>query len=236
MPQRTKLLYTLQRIDTRLALKKRRYRQVQEHLGEDAALKRARDALAAAEEELSQWRGRLLDHELETAGVAEKIRETQERLYGGRVTNPKELDDLQQESEYLKRRQAALEEKQLDEMMTVETLTKKVAIAQEEYVVVEATWRSENAELGAEYESLKQELSKLLGQRKALVKHVSATDLAEYDALRRLCKGTAVVATKDGSCQVCHVEVPQRDLERAKTTEQFYYCSGCERILYVPED
>ena len=106
----------------------------------------------------------------------------------------------------------------------------------EEYVVVEAAWRSENAELGAEYESLKQELTKLLGQRKALVRHISATDLAEYDALGRLRKGTAVVTTKNGSCQVCHVEVPQRDLERAKATEQLYYCSGCERILYVPED
>jgi predicted nucleic acid-binding Zn-ribbon protein len=235
MPQRAKLLYALQRIDTQLAVKQRRYRQVQEHLGEDDALRAARAALKAAEQELSQWRGSLRDHELEAESVADKIQETEGLLYGGTVTNPKELSDLQQESEYLKRRQAALEEKLLDEMMTVDQLTTKAAVANEECVVTEAAWQSENAELGTEYQSLKRELTKLLGQRRALVKHIDAADLAEYDALRRLRQGMAVVAAKDGSCQVCHVEVPQRDLLRAKTTDEIYYCSGCERILYVPE-
>lgn len=236
MPQRTKLLYMLQRIDSGLAYKQRRYRQVQAHLGEDQALKKAQEALKVAQDELSRWRVSLRDHELETAGVAAKIQETEDSLYGGKVTNPKELGDLQREVEYLKRRQTALEETQLEEMVTVEQLTTKVAVANEEYVVTEAAWRTENAELGAEYESLKQDLTKLLGQRKALVKHISAKDLDEYDALRRLCKGVAVVQVKDGTCQVCHVEVPQRDLEQAKTTDQTFYCSGCERIIYVPRD
>jgi predicted nucleic acid-binding Zn-ribbon protein len=80
-------------------------------------------------------------------------------------------------------------------------------------------------------------MAKLLSQRKALVKHISKDDLAEYNALRRLRKGVAVVAVKDDTCQVCHVQVPQRDLERARDSDElFYYCSGCERILYVPQE
>jgi predicted nucleic acid-binding Zn-ribbon protein len=51
----------------------------------------------------------------------------------------------------------------------------------------------------------------------------------------RLCHGRAVVATKNGVCRACNVEVPQRDLEKAQTTDDLYYCSGCERILYVAE-
>ena len=98
-----------------------------------------------------------------------------------------------------------------------------------------AELRVENAELGTEYETLKQDITKLLGQRKAVVKHISAKDIDEYDALRRLRKGVAVVAVKNGTCQVCNVEVPQRDLQRAKATDAIFYCSGCERILYVPE-
>ena len=163
------------------------------------------------------------------------MRATQERLYGGKVTNPRELGDLQKESEYLKRRQAALEEKQIEEMMTVEQLTTRAAVAKEEFVVIEAAWRQENAQLSTEYDTLRHEMAKLLAQRKTVVKRIGATDLAEYDALRRLRKGIAIVATKDGACQVCNVRVPQRDLEKARDLDQIFYCSGCERILYVTE-
>jgi predicted nucleic acid-binding Zn-ribbon protein len=235
MPKRAQLLYTLQRIDSRLTLKKRRYQEVQALMGESEALQQAREALKSAEEELSQWRGKLHDHELEVAGVHAKLQETEERLYGGKVTNPKELTDLQQEAAYLRRRQEALEEKEIGEMDTVDELTAKAAAAQEQYTVIESNWRQKNADLHQEYDHLRQEMGTLLAKRKSLSPHIGEKDMAEYDALRRLLKGVAVVAVKGTTCQVCHVEVPQRDLKRARDTNQILYCSGCERILYVQE-
>lgn len=235
MPKRSKVLYALQQIDTRLAREKRRYREVQEHLGESEELKEARAAHKEADAKLSAARARLHDHELETEGVSQKLRETEERLYGGRIKNPKELSDLQKEGEYLKRRRSALEEQALEEMMAVERLASQAKAATERYAAVEAAWRSENADLSAEYDALRKELGELLGKRKALAKHVSETDMAEYDALRRLRGGVAVVRVRDSTCQVCHVQVPMRDVERARDGDAFMYCSGCERILYVPE-
>ncbi len=179
MPQRTKLLYTLQRIDAQLARKKHRYRQVQGHLDQSETLQAARAALETANAELSKWRAKLRDCELETGSVIAKLEETQQRLYGGAVTNPKELGDLQRESEYLERRKDALEDRQLEEMMTVEQLTSQAAIANEKHIVVEATWRSKNAELHVEYDALRRDMAKLLGQRKTLVKHISAKVLDE---------------------------------------------------------
>jgi len=235
MPKRAQLLYTLQRIDSRLTLKNQRYQEVQALMGESKALQQARKALKAAEGELSQWRGRLRDHELEVGGVQTKLKETEDRLYGGKVTNPKELTDLQEEADYLKRRQEALEEKEIGEMETVDRLTAKAAAAQEQYTVVEANWRQENADLHQEHQDLRQEMGTLLAKRKSLVPHITEKDMAEYDALRRLLKGVAVVAVKGTTCQVCHVEVPQRDLKQARETDEILYCSGCERILYVQE-
>ena len=235
MSKRSKVLYALQQIDTRLAREKRRYREVQEHLGESEELKEARAAHKEADARLPAARARLRDHELETEGVAQKLRETEERLYSGRIKNPKELSDLQKEGEYLKRRRSASEEQALEEMMAVERLASQAKAATERYAAVEAAWRSENADLSAEYDALRQDLAELLGKRKALAKHVSETDMAEYDALRRLRGGIAVVRVRDSTCQVCHVQVPMRDVERARDGDAFMYCSGCERILYVPE-
>jgi predicted nucleic acid-binding Zn-ribbon protein len=236
MPRRAKLLYALQQTDLQLALKKRHYQQIEAQLGEGETLRKAKSALKHAQEEHSQWRATLLDRELEATGIAEKIKADEARLYGGQVRNPRELDDLQKDTEYLKRRQADVEEKQLEAMMRLEQATTRLAIAQEEFTVAEAAWKEQNAELSQEYESLKQDLAQLLARRKAVVKHIDAPDMAEYKALCRLRQGVAVVAVKGDMCVTCNVQVPQRDLEKAQQTDELFYCSGCERILYVPEE
>jgi predicted nucleic acid-binding Zn-ribbon protein len=234
MPQRAKLLYTLQQIDLQLALKKRRYQEVEASLGENDALREARAALQEAKQAHSHWRATLQDRELQVASVTEKLSTDEERLYSGRITNPRELDDLQKDTEYLNRRKADLEDKQLEAMMALDQADNRLEVANEAFVAVEASWKVENAELAQEYEALKQELSHLLAQRKAVVQHISKRDLNEYSAIRRLRKGIAVASVQNGMCKACNVQVPQRDLERAEKTDDLYYCSGCERILYVP--
>ena len=235
MPKRAQILYTLQRIDIQLAVKKRRYRQIEANLGESEALRTAREGLKQAQEKQAQWRATLRERELEARHVANKLKTDEKRLYSGAVTNPRELQDLQKEVEYLKRRSTNLEDKQLEAMMSTERATTQAAIASEEFVIVEAAWKSENGDLVQEFDTLKRELAHLLAQRKAVAKRISRNDMEEYAALQRLCKGRAVVGVKNGVCRACNVEVPKRDLEKAQTTDALYYCSGCERILYVPE-
>jgi predicted nucleic acid-binding Zn-ribbon protein len=164
------------------------------------------------------------------------LRSEGERLYSGRITNPKELGDIQHEIEYLKRRQANLENQQIEAMMALEDATTNLAVANEEFVVAEAAWKSENAELHQEYETLKKELGQLLPQRKQLLRAISEKDRSEYGSLQRLRKGIAVVAVQQGRCSSCNVSIPKRDLERAAQKDEIMHCSGCDRILYVPED
>jgi len=235
MPKRAKLLYALQSLDTQLARKMHRYREVEASLGESAEFRKARAALKAAQENHARCRAALRDRELETQSVSDKLTTDSERLYSGRIRNPKELSDLQKETEYLKRRKTSLEDQQLEAMMALEEATTRLAVANEEYVVTEAAWKADNKELSQEYDTLKQELAQLSGQRKRIVPHISESDMHEYSALRRLRKGVAVVAVRDGVCQVCRVSVPGRDLERAAQTDELQHCFACDRILYVQD-
>jgi predicted nucleic acid-binding Zn-ribbon protein len=235
MPKRARLLYALQSLDIQLARKARRYRAVEASLGESEAFRAAQATLEAAQEEHSRSRAILLDRELETQSVSDKLDADSQRLYSGQIRSPKELGDLQKETEYLKRRKASLEDQQLEAMMAMEEATTRLAIANEEYVVAEAAWKTENSELSQEYDTLKQELAQLSAQRKRVLEHITERDVSEYTALRRLRKGVAVVAVKEGVCQVCRVSIPGRDLERATETDELQHCFGCDRILYVPE-
>ena len=235
MPQRAKLLYMLQSLDSQLTRKISRYREIEASLGESKELLKARAALKEAQDRHARCRAALRDCELETQGVSDKLKADSERLYSGRIKNPKELSDLQKETEYLQRRKAGLEDQQLEAMMALEEATTHLAVSNEEYVVAEAAWKADHLDLSQEYDALRQELAHLSGQRKRVVQHISELDMSEYSALRRLRKGVAVVAVKEGVCQVCRVSVPQRDLERAAKTDELQHCFGCDRILYVPE-
>jgi predicted nucleic acid-binding Zn-ribbon protein len=235
MPKRAKLLYALHSADIQLARKGRRYKSVEANLGESEALLQARAKLETATQQHTHWRDILRERDLEAQRLADKLSTEGERLYGGRITNPKELGDIQREIEYLKRRQTDLEDQQLEAMIALEEATTQLAIANEEYVVVEATWKSENAELHQEYETLRQELAQLMAQRKQLFQAISEKDRSEYASLQRLRKGQAVALVQQGRCTTCNVSVPKHDLERAANTNEIVHCSGCDRILYVPE-
>jgi len=235
MPKRAKMLYALQRVDLQLARKGRRYKTVEANLGESETLRQSRAKLETATQEHHHWKTLSQDRGLEVQSLSNKLSGESERLYSGRITNPKELGDIQHEIEYLKRRQTDLENQQLEAMIALEEATTNLAVANEEFVVAEAVWKSENAELHQEYETLKRELAQLLAQRKQVHQALSERDRNEYSSLQRLRKGLAVVLVENGRCTTCNVSVPKRDLEHAAQQDEIVHCSGCDRILYVPE-
>lgn len=233
MSGRAESLYRLQRFDTKINIKKRRYDKIKANLGESAALLTTRATLESAQTELAQWQKVLREREVEVTIVIAKQKETQDLLYGGKVKDPKELSNLQKESEYLKRRRASLEEKQIEAMIKVEDLIKKAAAAKQDYVVVGDAWRTENADLVQEFDAIKHELGQLIGKRKHFAKRIPNLDREEYNSLRKVRKGIAVTAVQNHTCQACHVQVPARLIDRARDTDELLYCNGCDRILYV---
>lgn len=235
MPQRIRLLYKLQCIDTQIATRKRRYNQVQARLGENEALRQARAARDEVQAELTRWRTALRDCELDVAATIAKYQETEALLYGGQVKNPKELGNLEKESQYLQRYRITLEERQIEAMMNVEKLSAACAAAEQACAEMEAQWRQENVELSQEYDGLRQELARLMARRKVVLPQINPYDLEQYEAMRGVKGGIAVIAVRGGICQTCNVEIPQRIIERAKSGQELMYCTGCDRLVYVAD-
>ena len=115
-----RVLYDLQQIDTEIRTKKQRLGEVLRLQKDPPALVAAREVAAAADADLQRWRARHKELTLEIAGVADKAKRSEERLYSGAVKVPKELTDLQHEVEALGRRRAALEDEELKVMMAVD--------------------------------------------------------------------------------------------------------------------
>jgi len=225
-------LYRLQRVDGEIEDRTRRLGEVEADLGESADLVRARESVAEAESSLAQRRKRLRVLELDVAAVNDKLKANQERLYGGKVRNPKELTGLQEEAAALQRRRSELEDSQLELMIAIEEEEAELAERQARLRQIEANWRQEQASLLAEKEQLELRLAELEQEREQMRARLSMADLAEYDRLRQQCGGTAVVLLKKGICQACGVDVPVSMALAVERGEGRHYCPVCERLLY----
>jgi predicted nucleic acid-binding Zn-ribbon protein len=226
-------LYRLQCLDAEQAEKAGRLREVAAQLGDEEEVKEARAALESAQAGRSQWSGTQRDLDLQVQSTSDKITKSEARLYGGQVTNPKELADLQAEVSSLKRRRAKLEDDLLEAMLAYDSAAAERDQAEEHLTEVENHWSARHADLLTEENTLQDQLKAIAAERSHLAARIDAADLATYEELRKR-KGThAVVPTQGGFCAGCGLAVPP-NTEWLLREGRFARCSNCERML-VPE-
>lgn len=225
-------LYPLQLVDSEWEDRNQRLAQVEASLGESNDLIQAREAVAQIQKELAGFKTKLRDLELEVAGVNAKLKANQDRLYGGKVRNPKELSGLHEEAAALRRRRSELEDNQLELMIAVEELEAEAAERQARLRQIEANWRADQAVLLAEKEEQERRLAELKERRAKMRARIGRSDLALYDDLRNRYDGVAVVLLKQGICQACGVDVPTGVAHAVERGEGMHYCPVCSRLLY----
>ncbi|MBC7264353.1 MAG: hypothetical protein H5T64_08325 [Chloroflexi bacterium] len=226
------MLYKLQQLDLQITEGEQRQRDIEAQLGDNVELREARVAVSDCEAQLSVWRGRLKDLELELRGVEERIAKNEARLYGGHVTNPKELSSLEQDQASQKRRRSELEDNVLEAMSRVEELESSLATRREILRVIEARWTQSQAKLKGELAKVNAELESLRQERELLRRRIPADTLARYEELRRKKGGRAVAMLKGQMCEGCRVTVPSGTAQQAQRSSDLVLCENCGRILY----
>ena len=124
-------LYRLQKIVTRRDQNSSRLAEIDKIISEKEDLRHAREQSENANQALQEARRKLKLLEDAVQSQQIKIEENTAALYGGRIHNPKELQDLQNEVAALKRYQATLEDQQLEAMIYLETFEAQSKAAQD---------------------------------------------------------------------------------------------------------
>jgi len=226
-------LYRLQQADTRLLQTRGRWTAVQEALENDAESRAAREREQAAREARLRAENTVREAEFQAQATGVKIEQAESSLYGGRVGNPKELQDLQKDIESLRRHLAALEDEQLQAMLELEEAQKVEAAAKTALDLVLAKVEREAKELSLERTSLQTELENLETERQAISQGLDQQALQHYDDLRAQKRGIAVAMLVDGTCNACGAPLPPSQRQAAHIGEQLIHCPSCGRMLYA---
>ena len=226
-------LYTLQKIDIMSAKVRRRLAQIQAQLGENDDVKAARAAVARREQALHDLHGSQRDAELESQTLKKRIAETEKTLMSGAVANPKELENLQQSLDSLRRHRAAVEDKAMEALLQSEETSARLQDERATLAALEAEWRAGQGELGEEETKMKRNFLILRKQRENAVAAVDKDRLAEYERMRKRKAGVAVAAIENGECGACHVQLPTGVVSAARNGGDLVYCTSCGRILHA---
>jgi len=226
-----KQLHQLQEIDLELESTEQALKQITSQLGESRTVVSARAKLESEQQHLDELKHQQHSAEWEIDDLTVKITTAEEKLYGGKMTNPKELADLQHEVDSLKARRNQLEDKTLEIMDQVELATASVAKVSSEFETLETEWHSQQQKLSAEMEQLKNKLSDLKQKRQPLSTEIDPQTLELYDDLKKQ-KGTAVAKIEQGICRGCSISLPISELQQARSGNPVR-CSSCGRILFL---
>lgn len=224
-------LYRLQEIELRLLRGQKRLVEIDAALANSQAKTMALEQFTRAQSALSPLQTRVRSLELEIQSTNDKIRETDQQLYSGRVRNPKELQDMQMEIQSLKKHTADLEDQLLETMLAVEEAEGTVAAAQRNLEAVTADWENQNQQLLDEQARLKAEQVVLSEQRQQALAAVDPEGLKLYNALKPR-KNHQPVALLDGeSCSACGVEQTMAIVSEVRRGQSLVSCLSCGRIL-----
>ena len=226
-------LYRLQQIDSQIDRTRARLEEVRQALNDAHELHQAENQNKMAEQELQARRKALQKAEQAVKDQRIKIEMTEAALYGGKVRNPKELQDLQNESAALKRYLGVLEDRQLEEMLNEEeaqTFSKQAVVALE---LVQAKHAARQKELLNEQDRILKDIPHLDEDRQAIASTIPADEIALYEALRRQRRGVAVSMVQNKACNSCGTTLSAALLDATLTSGQLTRCDSCGRILYI---
>jgi uncharacterized protein len=226
-----KQLYELQEIDSDIEHTQQTLDLKTGQVGKREALDAAQNKLAAEQKALEDLKHQRRDAEFEFDDVTSKIKDAEKQLYSGRITNSKELANLQHEVNTLKGLSDELETKALESIDRVEGAEKTVATATAEFNKLEAEWQQQQKQVAADIELLKKTLADLAEKRRQLTSQIESPSLDLYERVRQQ-KKQAVAKVEQGICRACRISISASTLQKARSGQPVQ-CGTCGRILFI---
>jgi predicted nucleic acid-binding Zn-ribbon protein len=224
-------LHELQASDQQLASRRSEYRRVTRDLETQGGLPSLRERAERARKGELEARLESARLESESAALSERLARLEERLYGGAITNVRELTAIETEHAGAKRELAQVDESSEPAQIAAAEAMKLNEQRQAELEEAERIWGENESQLKSMRRRLGRQCLKMHEERKISTSGLPADALSLYNSLLIRKGGVAVVRVERGVCQGCRVRLPLRELARIRAAGSLVSCSSCGRIL-----
>ena len=227
-------LRQLQDIDSRIDSARAALARLKVQLSETGPVPALAEETERARQELRRLEPQQLDLELQAEERRSKIAADESKLYGGRVTNPKELASIADEVAQDRRQLSAIEDKLLALFDQIDSTSSHVKELETKLAEATRAWNTQQEQAQRALRDAESTVVALDGQRAATAAAVDASARLTYDGLRRQKGGIAVAQVQRRTCQACRVALTPVQEQRARIGADLVTCTSCGRILFVP--
>lgn len=225
-------LFQLQQVDLEMDRLVAEQQALATSLQSTSTLKKLRADSSISQQQLAGGQQAQKEAEWALEDLEQRLKQQEQRLYGGSVTSAKELNALQQEVQHLRAQQARQEEMTLEIMEAAESL-REIMVRKEQAVrAAERAWEQTTAAGAARQVELEERLQVLRQKRATLALGLDDELVRRYEGLRKTKQGRVVSKIEQNSCQWCRVILTPSELQRVRVSSELQTCSNCGRILY----
>lgn len=226
-------LFLLQQTDVKLDQYDRRIQEIHSIIADQKEHEILTKTIDLIHEERSALEKKLqsLDDKIKSTRI--KMQQSEGSLYGGKIQNPKELQDLQTEIAHLKVQISQLEEAEFEQMVQVEEKVTSENEATRQREIIDQRKEEEKIALLEEIESLKQAIARVMPEKEALTTGLDQASMDIYQKLRKTKSGIAVTQVEENTCEKCGAEITQAVWQKARISQELCFCSTCGRIIYA---
>jgi len=226
-------LFRLQQLDSHLDHARGRIDQINKQLADNQVIRLAEDQVNLANKNLNDAYKVLSKADNEVKSQRLKIEQTEAALYGGKVRNPKELQDLEKDVESLRRYLGVLEDRLLESMVGLEDAEIVYNKYTSEYQSILSSTETQHSLMRGELDTLMNEIDRLEKERSSTADTIESGDIKLYEQLRQQKRGVAVSKVSDNACSACGSILTPGMVQGAHSPTQLVRCPFCGRILYA---
>ena len=226
-------LFSLQEVDTEIQINLKE----KDDLNEKILLE---DGKKAKESLLNEIKNAITKYQVQINKIESKIQELQnkktdiqKKIYGGLVSNVRELQALKNEDDQLEKDINELNNyanKFLSKLSLMEENLDKIT---QEVDILKENWNKNFPELEKRSEDLEISIKENMSNRDILFNSIPDDLSMIYQRLLKAKDNIAVSKVSAGTCSVCHVKFPLSTEKELMLGKEIVFCDNCGRILVI---
>lgn len=234
-----KLLWDMQELDLAISAYKTKIEEAPGLSGVDEAkeeLKELEVKLSAQEENLRNDQKHLRQLEMRTQKIVDDRKELSDNMYGGKITNVKELEQMHRRMDQLAEEKKKLEEEIINLMESIEEQEEMMketglAISKKKEELEEKEKR-----LQADLARFNKELSHLENERVTQAEKIEPKYMERYIVLAEKHQGRPLSKVENDICGACRVFISSAQRGHLYNPGALVYCENCGRLLVRFDD
>ena len=233
MKERLYALLHLQKIDNEIAIEDSRRRHFPERIrGKEGQIVNLENKYELEKNSLKELQLKIKRREIDARTINDKIEKNKNELYGGKISDIKELKQLQKVIESLQEEQDKVEEGLLMLMDEEDCLKLKIVELEKEASELKEQLNDIKKQVEQEDGKIRQLIEQKEIEREEVVQQINDQSLIDrYNILWSDKNGEAIVEIETSTCSGCNLSLPSDIIYHLQKDDCLIFCPNCNRIL-----